>query len=710
MDNLITKIDIREESKDNFLTYAEAVLTDRAIPNAEDGLLSSQRKILWTCEELMKLTNKDKPKKSATIVGQTLSSSYEHGDIACYGVLCKMAQPYLMRYPLIDGDNLGSQEANDMQASSRYTSSKPSKYSDLMMLNYKKNIVPTKLTYTEEYYEPVFLPGFFPNALVNGKEAIAVGMAHNSSPNNLSEVCDAIIAYLNNNNITIDEIMQYMKGPDYPLGGTVVNGKDIKQAYLTGKSEVSLKVRGDYTIKDNEVIFTSIPFRTYRSNIRAQITANADELDKYFEDFRDESNLGVNRLIFEFKPGVDKEFALNMLFAKTDLQTSISYNMNYIVDGTPKLCGIIDLIKAYVNHQHNCMIKAAEFDKDKAEKRKHIIEGLLLIIDGIDKAIQLIRNSNDKKEAKEKLIQNFPIDDIQAEAILEMKLARLTKLEKDDLLNELQEKIDIINESTKIINEQEYRVIILKDKIKDLKKNYGDERRTKIIDIVLPDSSKSKIQIQKEPVIITVNKNTTINYTPAAQYTKPRANSKAAKNMLYTLETQSTDNILLFTAGGKYYNIPAYKIQTNEIDLDGDRVVVIKNMPVNKQYYITMTKNGLVKKSLLKDISKATKITGSAACKIKDGDELVSVDFCNDNDFVLLVSSSGKGIKVLENEFALQGKATTGCKGITIKKGDYLEIGKCFTPKDKEYKYGRTTIKFSDYDYASKATIGLMMI
>jgi DNA gyrase subunit A len=385
------------------------------------------------------MNNKSKTKKSASIVGSTLASSYFHGDASCYGALCKMAQPYLMRYPLIEGQgSLGTQEANGMQASSRYTEAKPSQYADLMMNDFKKNVVPTVETYNGEYMEPVVLPSIFPNAIVNGREAIGISMSHNSLPANLTEVCDGIVAFIKSSeNITLDELMSHIKGPDFPLGGTVINSRDIKEAYRTGHSKVSLKVRGDYEIKGQDIIFTSIPYRTYRNKIKEQITKNIDELDGVIEDFNDESSLGNNRLIFTVKKGVNPENAVNKLFAYTDLQTTLSYNMNFIVNGTPKLCSLIDLIKAYVNHQNNVMIKAAEFDKEKAEARAHILEGLLLAVDKIDEVIKIIKSSENKATAAQSLMSFLSIDEIQANAILDMKLARLTKINKQELVDEL---------------------------------------------------------------------------------------------------------------------------------------------------------------------------------------------------------------------------------------------------------------------------------
>ena len=291
----IRNVDILDEAKDNFLTYASEVLTERAIPAAEDGLLSAQRKILWTMEDHLGMDNKSKTKKCNALVGTTLATSYYHGDAACYGVLCKMAQPYLMRYPLIDGQgSLGTQQSNDTVASSRYTEAKPSKYADLMMNDFGKNVVPLKPTYNNEYMEPVVLPALFPNAICNGRQTIGLSMAHNTLPHNLTEVCNAIIAYIKNNNLSIDELLEIMPGPDFPLVNTIINRKDIKTAFSTGHSSVSLKIRGEYEVKDNVITFTTIPYRVYRDKIYEQIQKNIDEFDKILEDFSDESNLGEN--------------------------------------------------------------------------------------------------------------------------------------------------------------------------------------------------------------------------------------------------------------------------------------------------------------------------------------------------------------------------------------------------------------------------------
>ena len=423
--SLITEVDILDEAKDNFLTYAEEVLTDRAIPAAEDGLLSAQRKILWTMESYLKMDNKSKTKKCNAIIGSTLATSYFHGDIACYGVLRKMAQEFLMRYPLVTGQGqLGTQENNDMFSSSRYTEAKPSKFTDLMMNDFSKNVVPTKETYNGEFQEPIILPSLFPNAICNGRQAIGISMAHNSAPHNLTEVCIAAIALIEMGDLTFDEVLSYIPGPDFPLGGTVLNIKDVRTAFASGKSNISLKIQGDYETDGQDIVFTSIPYRTYRNKIKEQIEKNIDVLSELIDDFDDESNIGQNKLVFHVKDGVSVSKALNKLFLLTDLQSTLSYNMNYIVNGTPKLCSMVDLLHAYVDHQEEVLVNATTFDKEKAEARAHILEGLIAAVDKIDEVIALIKQSAGRADARIKLMDFLSVDEVQANAILDMKLGQ----------------------------------------------------------------------------------------------------------------------------------------------------------------------------------------------------------------------------------------------------------------------------------------------
>ena len=689
--SLITEVDILEESKNCFLDYTEEVLTDRAVPSAEDGLLSVHRKLIWTMEEPLKMNSKSKFKKSASIVGTTLATSYFHGDTACYGALCKIAQPYLMRYPLIDGDgNLGTQEGNGYEAASRYTNAKPSIYADLMMNDFKKNVVPLKETYNGEYMEPVVLPSLLPNAIVNGRETIAIGLAHNSLPHNLTEVCNAIIARLEkNDSLTIDELMLYIKGPDFPLKNTVINSKDIKAAFAKGKSDVSLKVRGDYEIKDNEIIFNTIPYRTYRNKIKEQISQNIDVLEEYIEDFSDESNCGINKLVFKIKKGVNPEQAVLKLFALTSLQTTLSYNMNYIVNGTPKMCSMMDLIDAYVNHQINVLLASTEFDKEKALKRKHILEGLIIVINDIDKAIHLIRDSLNSAEAASRLVKTFNLTEEQAKAVLDMKLARLTKLDKNDLIKELEEKNRIIAECEKIINEETYRNNVLIEKVKNLKNTYGDARRTELLNIEVPKEEKEIAEIIPEDVVIVFTENGLIKKVPTSTFKIQRRGGKGVKTkdeiISDVIKTNTVDTLMFFTTKGKMYRTIADNIPTGTnitkgvsvnslIKLDKDeKVIAITSLhrKSTPKYVIFVTKNGMVKKSYLEEYTKTNRNTGIAALNVKENDEVVRIIFQDEEDMILL-TKNGMSIKFATKEINPVGRAAMGVKGIKLSEDDEI--------------------------------------
>lgn len=690
MDNLITEVDILSESKECFLVYAEEVLTDRAIPSAEDGLLSVQRKILWTMEEILKMDNKSKTKKSASVVGSTLASAYFHGDASCYGALCKMAQQYLMRYPLIEGQgSLGSQEANGLQASARYTEAKPSQYTDLMMLDYKKNVVPVVETYNNEYYEPVVLPALFPNALVNGREAIGVSMAHNSSPMNLTEVCEGIIEYIKNRNISVKELMNWIKGPDFPLGGVVINQKDIAVAFETGRSNTSLKVRGDYIIEGNKIIFTSIPYRTYRNKIKEQINDNIEELDKVIEDFDDESNVGNNRLVFYVRKGIPAETAVAKLFALTDLQTTISYNMNFIVNGTPKLCSLKDLIQAYVDHQISVILQATEYDKAKAEARAHVIRGLLVAIDKIDEVIALIKASESKSVAREGLISFLNIDSVQADAILDMKLAKLTRIDKQELVKELQEKEAIIAECIKIITDATYRDSVLIKKIQEMKERYGDARRTRLENITAPKEEKETADVVPENCVVILTEAGSVKRIPTASFKAQKRNGKGAKTqddiVQAVIRTNSVDSLMVFTDQGRMYRLPIVAIPEGTNVSKGQPINALVNMEIGEspsiiysvyrdtdaQYVLFATRNGQVKKTSLDEYIKTKKKSGVAAVGLRDADELACVTLVKDEE-LLVLTEQGMCIHFKSSEVTPTGRITEGVRGIALNEGDKI--------------------------------------
>ena len=700
MDNIIER-DILDEAKDNFLTYSSEVLTDRAIPSAEDGLLSSQRKLLWTMAEYLKMDSKSKTKKCNSIVGATLLTSYFHGDMSCYGVLRKMSQEFLMRYPLIIGQgSLGTQEDNDMFSSSRYTEAKPSIFADLMMNEYGKDVVPKKETYTGEYMEPVILPSLFPNALCNGRQAIGISMSHSSPSHNLTEVCNGAIAIINNPNISLDELMTIIPGPDFPLGGTIINSKDVRAAFESGKSRVSLKVRGDYEIKGQDIIFTSIPYRTYRNKIKEQIASNIDIFDEVLTDYDDESGLGKNRLVFHVKPGVAIITALNKLFALTDLQATVSYNMNFILNGTPRLMSLKQLLQAYISHQENVLIKATEYDKAKAEARIHILEGLLKALDVIDDVIARIKAAKDRAAARASLIDFLAIDEIQANAILDMKLGRLTRLDKEELVQELDEKKLFVDKCNLILNVQEVRNQTLIEKIAKLRDVYGDTRRTKLVDI--EDETKEKKETPKLPpeeCVLVISGNGAVKRIALKNFKTQRRNTVGVKTngdyVAYSNKTNTEDILMVFTNLGKMYrllveNIPEgsnttagaplsslIKFEDNEVPM----AYTTLSRGTTYKYIFFATKNGLVKRVPLDEYNKL-KRTGVSALKLRESDSLAAITFLNDEQ-ILLVTKKGMIIRFATKDMPISSRIAQGVKGINLNDGDTLFMAiPIFTPME----------------------------
>lgn len=684
--SLITEVDILDEAKDNFLTYAEEVLTDRAIPAAEDGLLSAQRKILWTMEDYLKMDNKSKTKKCNAIIGSTLATSYFHGDIACYGVLRKMAQEFLMRYPLVTGQGqLGTQENNDMFSSSRYTEAKPSKFTDLMMNDFSKNVVPTKETYNGEFQEPIVLPSLFPNAICNGRQAIGISMAHNSAPHNLTEVCNAAIALIEKGDLTIDEVLSYIPGPDFPLGGTVLNIKDVRAAFASGKSNISLKIQGDYEINGQDIIFTSIPYRTYRNKIKEQIEKNIDVLSELIDDFDDESNIGQNKLVFHVKDGVSVSKALNKLFLLTDLQSTLSYNMNYIVNGTPKLCSMVDLLHAYVDHQEEVLVNATTFDKEKAEARAHILEGLIAAVDKIDEVIALIKQSAGRADARIKLMDFLSVDEVQANAILDMKLGKLTRIDKEELVNELKEKKEFIAKCIEILTDKEVRNKVLISKITQLRDTYGDARRTKLLNTDIPKQEKEVVVVEPKDCVVVVTKKNTIKRIDAKNFKAQKRNTTGVKTgdiVLFSQKTNTQDTLMVFSSKGKMYrvlvdNIPEGTNVSNGTPIstliefeNGEKPMAFTTMTrdTDKKFIFFATKNGTIKKVPLDEYDKM-KRTGIIAISFKDGDELADVTFINQEQ-MLLVTKNGMAIRFGTAEMPISSRTAQGVKGMKLNDGD----------------------------------------
>jgi DNA gyrase subunit A len=591
-----------------------------------------------------------------------------------------------MRYPLVTGQGqLGTQENNDMFSSSRYTEAKPSKFTDLMMNDFNKNVVPTKETYNGEFQEPIILPSLFPNAICNGRQAIGISMAHNSAPHNLTEVCNAAIALIEKGELTIDEVLSYIPGPDFPLGGTVLNIKDVRTAFASGKSNISLKIQGDYEIDGQDIVFTSIPYRTYRNKIKEQIEKNIDVLSELINDFDDESNIGQNKLVFHVKDGVSVSKALNKLFLLTDLQSTLSYNMNYIVNGTPKLCSMVDLLHAYVDHQEEVLVNATTFDKEKAEARAHILEGLIAAVDKIDEVIALIKQSAGRADARIKLMDFLSVDEVQANAILDMKLGKLTRIDKEELVNELKEKKEFIAKCIEILTDKEVRNKVLISKITQLRDTYGDARRTKLLNTDIPKQEKEVVVVEPKDCVVVVTKKNTIKRIDAKNFKAQKRNTTGVKTgdiVLFSQKTNTQDTLMVFSSKGKMYrvlvdNIPEGTNASNGTPIstliefeNGEKPMAFTTMTrdTDKKFIFFATKNGTIKKVPLDEYDKM-KRTGIIAISFKDGDELADVTFINQEQ-MLLVTKNGMAIRFGTAEMPISSRTAQGVKGMKLNDGD----------------------------------------
>lgn len=517
-------------------------------------------------------------------------------------------------------------------------------------------------------------------------------MSHNSLPSNLTEVCNGIIAYIEKNGeITLDELMTYIKGPDFPLGGTVINAKDIKEAYRTGHSATSLKVRGDYEIDGQNIIFTSIPYRTYRNKIKEQISNNIEDFDSILDDFNDESSVGINRLVFKVKKDVSQKAALNKIFALTDLQTTLSYNMNFIVNGTPKLCSLYDLITAYVNHQTNILLKATAYDKEKAEARAHILRGIIIAVDKINEVIELIKNSDSKDEARKKLINFLSVDEIQANAILDMKLSKLTRLDKQELKDELKEKENIIEECNKIINDKSYRDEKLINKIEDMRDKYGDERRTILTDLTIEKEDKEIADVEPEKCVVVMTESGLIKRVPATAFRIQKRNGVGVKTQdditNCVIRTNTIDSLMVFTNYGRVYRLLVNSIPVGTNTTKGTPIQALIELgpgeiptiiysiyrDTDAKYVCFVTREGMIKKTPLEDYLKTKKKAGLPAITLREGDELASVFLIKDEPIVIF-TYNGYGIHFNSDEVGPTTRATMGVKGINLKEGDYVAV------------------------------------
>ena len=674
--------DIQYELGRNFIEYAVAVNTDRSIPDAKSGLKPVARRILWGSYVGGRTSNKAHV-KCARIVGDVMGSLHPHGDSSIYGALVRLAQPWVMRYPLIDFHGSCGNQNGDGAAAMRYTEARLAKITeDGMLAGIKKKNVDFTPTYDDADEEPITLPAVFPNLLCNPNTGIGVAIACNWLPHNLKEVANAIYDY-------IDGKEPMLPGPDFPTGGIVINKNDIPNIMRTGHG--SIKLRGKYNIEKNKIVFYEIPYGVTIEDLLANIAevCNNKEIEGISE-IRDESNKKGIRVVIECQKGIEPSSLINKLFAKTKLQISISYNQIALVDKTPVELNLKDCCKIYVDHNIDCLKKELNFDLHKAEDRLHIIEGLLIALEDIDNVIALIKKSSDSTKAKEALITKYSLSEIQAKSILAMRLSSLAHMEKVELENEKKELVDKIADIKDVLTNHARQLSMIKDNLSAIVNKYGDNRRTELAQISVKPEEKEIAEVIPENVVVTLTQNGLIKKVPTSSFKVQRRGGKGVKSadesIMEMISTNTVDTLMFFTNKGKMYrtivdNIPtgtnaSKGIAINTIvNLENDeRVIAMSSLyrKTNAKYVVFVTKQGLFKKTYIEEYMKTNRNNGIAAIKLKEEDSVVGVTFLDEED-VILITKGGYAIHFETKSINPIGRLTSGVKGIKLSENDEVE-------------------------------------
>ena len=685
-------INIDDEMKSAYIDYSMSVIVSRALPDVRDGLKPVHRRVLFGMHELGVKSNSSY-KKSARIVGEVLGKYHPHGDSSVYDTMVRMAQEWSLRYMLVDGQgNFGSVDG-DSPAAMRYTEARMRKISEDMLADIDKDTVDHQLNFDDSLKEPVVLPTRIPNLLVNGASGIAVGMATNMPPHNLAEVIDGTVAYIDNNAIEIDELMTHIKAPDFPTGGIIYGYDGVKEAFHTGRGRVVMRGKATMEeVREREcIVVTEIPYQVNKADL---IKKTADLInDKKIEGIstiRDESDRNGMRIVYVLKRDAIPNIVLNMLYKYTALQTSFSVNNIALVKGRPELLNVKQMIHHFVEHRHEVVVRRTEFELAKAEARAHILEGLIIASDNIDEVIRLIRASTSPDEARDALINAFELTELQAKAIVEMRLRQLTGLEQDKLRSEYDEIVAFIADCKDILANKDRRMQIIKDELLEVKDKYGDERRSEINyaggDLSIED------MIPDEQVVITISHAGYIKRTPLSEYkTQNRGGvgqkASATRNedfLEHLFVGTNHQYMLFFTQTGKCFWMRVYEIPEGSRASKGRAIQNLINITpedkvkafictqdlkdedyVNSHYVIMATKKGTVKKTSLEQYSRP-RTNGINAITIKDGDELIEVKLTTGTSHVFLGLKSGKAIRFEENKTRPMGRNASGVRGITL--------------------------------------------
>lgn len=714
MDNQTTKttegyvkeINISSEMKTSFLNYAMSVIVSRALPDVRDGLKPVQRRILYGMNDLG--MSADKPhKKSARIVGEVMGKYHPHGDSSIYDAMVRMAQPFSYRMPLIDGHgNFGSVDG-DGAAAMRYTEARMSKIAGELVRDLEKNTVNFIDNYDGSEQEPSVLPARYPNLLVNGSTGIAVGMATNIPPHNLGEVIDGLFAYLDNPEITTTELMEYIKGPDFPTGGQVLGLTGLRQAYETGKGIIAVRATADIVTHKNKnsIIVTAIPYQVNKTTLIERIAEIAKEkIVEGITDLRDESNRKGMRIVIELRRDINPHVMLNNLYKYTQLQQSFGINMIALVNGQPKMVTLRDTLKYYLEHQVEVIQRRTIFDLEKAEARQHILDGLVIALHDIDRAIELIKQSKTGDEAKEALIQQYQLTEIQARAILDMRLQRLTGLEIEKIENELQDLIIRIADFKDIISSHERKIKIIRDELSQIQTTYADSRQSEI-NLHEDLSIENEDLIPVEDVIITVTNNGYIKRMKVDHYKTQNRGGVGMSGIKvheddyveHILMTSTHDYHLFFTNKGRVYKIKGYQIPegsrqskglpiVNLMDFDKDEKLAsftnVKDFESETHFLTFVTKKGIIKRTPISEYQNI-RTNGINAINLREDDELLNVTLTDGTKEIILGASNGKAIRFDETDARSMGRTTSGVRAMSLGEHDEV-VGVAIVENDQQ--------------------------
>jgi DNA gyrase subunit A len=704
----IIPINIEEEMRGAYIDYSMSVIISRALPDVRDGLKPVHRRILYGMDELG--VNYNRPyKKSARIVGDVLGKYHPHGDTAVYDTLVRMAQDWSLRYPLVDGQgNFGSMDG-DSPAAMRYTEARLRRIAEELLADIKKDTVDFQPNYDDSTTEPSVLPAKIPNLLVNGTSGIAVGMATNMAPHNLTEVIDGLMAMIDNRDITIEELMQYIKAPDFPTGGIIYGYQGVRSAFETGRGRIVMRAKAHFeTTKTGreQIIVTEVPYQVNKAMMIEKTAALVNEKKiEGISDIRDESDREGYRVVYDLKKDAIPNIVLNNLYKYTALQTSFSVNNVALVNGRPKTLNLRELLHFYLEHRHEVVIRRAKFELEEAKKRAHILEGLLIALDHLDEVIALIRASRDPEIAKEGLMTQFKLSEIQAKAILEMRLQRLTGLEREKIVKEYEEVMAVIAHLEKVLTDEGMRMQIIKDELLEMKERYGDARRSVIEHSA--DEFTAEDMIPDEEMVITISHEGYIKRTPLVEYRVQNRGGVGAKATA-TKDTDFTEHLfvatahnylLIFTEFGKVYWIKVWELPEGAKTAKGraiqnlinievqDKVRAVINVKtlvdpdyINNNYLMMCTEKGTIKKTTLEAYSRPRK-NGINAITINEGDRLLSVSMTSGSDHIVIANNNGRAIHFNERDVRPMGRNAAGVRGISLA-GDEKVVGMVCVPSE----------------------------